>query len=259
MVKADPATPQYALPRRLVADLAAAALLGRRRSFATHARWMLRDGLRPALRVAGAEHIPAHGPGAITVNHYYRPDFFAPWIPAAISAQVGEEIYWTMTNALTYPGKHFAGARRWLSHLALVRVARTYGFNGMPPMPPSPTEVAERAAAVQRLVAHVRAHPQALVGLAPEGGDQPGGVLSLPPDGFGRLALSLARRKMPFYPAGVYEEDGCLWVRFGAPYCLEQSETGDRFAADLAARKAVMTHIAECLPARLRGEFGGPV
>jgi hypothetical protein len=132
-----------------------------------------------------------------------------------------------------------------------------------------PEEAAQRAAAVQRLARYLREHPAALAGLAPEGGDQPGGVLGMPPPGFGRLAGMLAGRGIPFYPVGAYEEDGRFVVRFGPAYWLPAAGVPaagmpaagmpaaevPRAAQDAAIRRQVMTAIAALLPERLRGEF----
>ncbi len=245
---------QLRVPRLVLADLALAGLTGGRRSFTAHARQML-PGIWPPLCVLGAEHIPTGGPGVITVNHYNRPGFWSPWFPAVISAQITGEVHWVMTDAFTLRSHPLGGLYRWLSHLALSQVARVYGFSMMPPMPPMPGEEGLRAAAVQRLVQYVRGHPDALLGLAPEGGDQPGGVLSDPPEGFGRLALLLSRRGMLFYPVGVYDEAGCLCVRFGERYCLSVPVGPDRHAVDCLAREMVMCRIADCLPHRLRGRY----
>ncbi len=248
--------PHYSVPKSVYIELAAAGLSGGKRSFRAHAARMLR-GIEPPPRVLGEENIPRRGPGLITVNHYSRPGFWSPWFSAAVSASVPVDIHWSMADAWTYPGRRFGQVYRWLSHWMLTRVADVYGFTRMPPMPPAPDEVAQRAQAVRQLMRFARAHPEALIALAPEGGDQPGGILSLPPAGFGRLALALARLGMPFSPVGVYEEDGCLFARFGAPDRLEIAKAGDRDQADGLARCVVMQKIAGCLPERLRGEFEG--
>ena len=178
----DSQFPVYLMPNAVYADLVFAALTGQRRRFKAHADRMV-GGIQPPLQVLGAEYIPRDGPGVITVNHYSRPGFWTPWFPAAISAAVPAEIYWTMTSAWRYPGQRWGRLYRWLSSQVLARVARVYGFNSMPPMPPAPDEIGQRAAAVTRLMRYARANPRALIGLAPEGGDQPGGVLGCRPAG----------------------------------------------------------------------------
>lgn len=246
---------RYPTPAAELFDLALAIVTGTRRRFKKHALGMIAR-LDPVPLVIGEPCIPQNGPGVITVNHYYRPGFWAPWLTAVISAVVPKDIYWTMADAFTYPDQPFGRLKRYLSHQVLIRVAHVYEFNSMPPMPPSPLEVRERARSVQRLMQAVREQPEILLGLAPEGGDQPGGVLSLPPEGFGKLALFLAERGMRFYPVGVYEESGKLVVHFGEGYYLPIDQPDDRRQADLLARTQVMTAVAACLPVRLRGIFG---
>ena len=247
--------PHYSVPVVVFADLVFTALTGGKRRFKAHANRMM-GGIRPPLVVLRKENVPQGGPMVITVNHYYRAGFWTPWFAAAISATVPADIYWTITGAWTYPGQRFGRLKRWLSGQMLARVARVYGFNSMPPMPPAPEEATQRAEAVRRLVHTIRANPNALVALAPEGGDQPGSVLGSPPSGFGRLALTLAGRGMPFIPVGAYEEDGCFWLCFGEAYRLE-NRGGSRQEEDRWAADQVMRRIAGCLPGRLRGEYGG--
>jgi hypothetical protein len=235
-------------------DLALAGLFCRKRQFRTHALRMM-TGIHPSLRVVGEEFLPRSGPGVITVNHYNSPTFWTPWFPAAISAMVPVDINWTMSEAWTYPGRRFGRFYRSLSQWMLTRVAGVYGFNSMPPMPPAPGEVTRRSAAVARLMSYVRAQPKTLIGMAPEGGDQPGAVLSLPPSGFGKLALAFSRLDLLFFPVGAYEEDGCFCIRFGQPYRLYIVQCESRDQLDVLARRTVMDKIAGCLPVRLRGEF----
>lgn len=246
--------PSYRLPRAVLADLILAALLHQHRSFRIHAQRMM-PGVYPPLRVSGESHIPEKGPGVITCNHYFRPGFWSPWFPAAISASVPVDIYWIMTNAFTYPGQRLGRFRRRLSRLVLDEIARIYGFNRMPPMPPSPDESSQRTAAIRKLMGRVREYPSLLIGIAPEGGDQPGGRLAYPPEGFGRLAMALAHRGLPFYPIGVYEENGCLNLVFGKAYWLDDHQGADRATIDRLASIRVMDAIAACLPERLRGAF----
>jgi hypothetical protein len=246
--------PGYRLSKAVLFDLALACIFNRRRAFPEHARRLL-PGLRPPLRVLGKENIPCAGPAVIVVNHYWSPTFWAPWLAIAISAVVPREIYWTMTGAFTYPGRVFSGPRKWLSRALLAQVARVYRFNTMPPMPPAPGEVVLRAQAVRRLLDHARRNSSVLIGLAPEGYDRPGGVLGLPPEGAGRLALALSRMGRMFSPAGVYEESGGFCLCFGAPFRLEVTAGGSSKETDLAARLTITREIARCLPPRLRGEF----
>jgi 1-acyl-sn-glycerol-3-phosphate acyltransferase len=245
---------QYKIPLAVWRDLAWAFMLRRHRSFLVDARRILAN-LRPAMRVLGAEHIPQAGPALITLNHYWAPGFWAPWMSIAVSSVVPVEIYWTMSGALTFPGRRFRRLLRRASESVLQGVARVYRFNSMPPMPPNPREVAARAVSVRRIIQHGREHPDAIIALAPEGGDQEGGKLTLGPEGSGRLALALAGKGMPVYPVGLYEENGCLTLHFGAPYQLTVDTTVPRDEQDIHARRVMMRAIAGLLPERLRGCF----
>jgi hypothetical protein len=246
--------PRYHLSSSVILPLAGAWISGAKRSFGVDARRLLR-GVCPPLRVWGKENIPLYGPGLITINHYWSPTFWAPWLPIAVSALVPGDVFWTMTDAFTYPGQRLGNIRRSLSHLLLTRIAAVYGFNTMPPMPPNPAEIADRARSVQRLIDYARSHPGALIGLAPEGYDRPGGILDLPPEGAGRLALILAGQDRQVYPVGAFEEDGEYQIRFGQPYHLAIKNTHDRKEADYQARVQITKAIAQCLPERLAGKF----
>jgi hypothetical protein len=247
--------PRYKIPLPILANLVIAGLFGLKRNFRTDAARML-PGITPQPVLTGKENLPACGPGVITVNHYFRSGFWTPWFPALISAAVPRDIFWTMTDAFTYPGYRFGWLYRSVSHWVLGRVAKVYSFNSMPPMPPAPGEIMERTQSVTRIMAYARKHPEALIGLAPEGGDQPGGCLHLSPPGFGKLAIALARQGMVFYPVGVYEEHGLFCIRFGNPYCLEVPDYITRVEQDLFARRIVKDAVAQCLPDWLRGNTG---
>jgi hypothetical protein len=251
----EPRVTRYVIPFTAMADLVIAGLVGGKRRFRAHALKMI-AGTHPPLRVLGEEYVPCEGPGLITVNHYHSPAFWTPWFTAAISALVPVDIHWVIAEAWTYPGQRLGGLKRSLSRWILTHVARVYGFTSMPPMPPAADEVLRRSAAIKRLMNYARCHPQAFIGIAPEGGDQPGAVLKLPPCGFGKLALTFSHMGILFYPAGVYEENGVLFLHFGPPYRLEIEKDTRRDQLDLVARRLVMKKIAACLPNRLRGEFG---
>jgi len=121
----------------------------------------------------------------------------------------------------------------------------------MPPMPPRDFEVEARAESVRRAL-HRASEPGALLGLAPEGGDMPGGVLTPPPSGSGRFLRHLARRGLRFQPVGAYEDQGRLCLRFGDPFDLPRALPEP---IDDSASRRVMSAIAACLPKRLRGAY----
>jgi 1-acyl-sn-glycerol-3-phosphate acyltransferase len=203
------------------------------------------------LRVLGGECRLEQGPGLIVMNHYSRPGLWAWWMVLAISAQVPADIHWVTTAALRR-GWPVAALSRWV----LRRAARLYGFTTMPPMPPRPGESAERARAVRQVLDYARRAEAPLVGLAPEGADQPGARLGWPPAGAGRFMYHLARAGLPVAPVGVYESDGGLVVHFGRPYALPPLEQA-RGDLDRVVSERVMRSIAGLLPAEQQGPFGG--
>jgi hypothetical protein len=246
--------PFYSYPFRLAPGLIANVLFGGRRSFRSDGLACL-ERLKPSLRVVGAENIPQGGPCVITFNHYYRPGFSAWWMALGIAARVPVEMHWVMTGELTFPGKWYArlgmAGSRWL----LRRFGRIYGFTTMPPMPPRPKDVEMRAMSVRQVLAYARSHQQAILGLAPEGGDQPGGLVTMPPPGAGRFVALLTEQGFPVLPVGCFEENGEFCLRFGAAYLLQVPRSLGPDEKDHLAAYTVMSAIAAQLPARLRGVF----
>jgi len=233
-----------------VPGIAWLALQRRPRSFRRDAR-MLVDRLSPPLRVDGALPDVERGSWLVVVNHYTRPAFRAWWITMAISATLPREVCWVTTSTLTFRDPIRAATITPASRWFLRHVAGLYGFIPMPPMPPRDFEVAARAEAVRRALRKASG-TNALLGLAPEGGDMPGGVLSQPPSGSGRFLLHLARRGLRFQPVGAFEDGGRLCLHFGAPFDLPFSLPKP---IDDSASRLVMSAIAACLPERLRGDY----
>jgi hypothetical protein len=265
--------PRYTYPSLGVLGLAFNVFFGGHRSFRADSKRCIErltpQGrcAEPPLRVLGDDNIPQSGPCLITFNHYFRPGFGAWWLALAIAAVVPVEMHWIMTGELTYPGKWYAplgmAGSRWL----LSRFGKIYGHTTMPPMPPRPQDMETRARAVREMLSYVKEHPHAILGLAPEGGDQPGGRLSWPAAGVGRFGLLLASRGLRFVPVGAYEAEGALSLSFGPAYRLGAAH---RVGAahelsvlrglspdekDRQAAKVIMEHIARQLPSHLRGDF----
>ena len=247
--------PQYTYPLRLAPGLIANVLFGGQRSFSRDGQACI-ERLKPLLRVLGTENIPQGGPCLITFNHYYRPGFSAWWMALGIASVVPVEMHWVMTGELTFPGKWYAwlgmAGSRWL----LKRFANIYGFTTMPPMPPRPKDMEMRAKSVRQVLAYARAHPQAMLGLAPEGGDQPAGLVAMPPPGAGRFVLLLAEQGFPVLPVGCFEENGAFCLCFGETYRLQVPRGLGPDEKDRQAARTVMSAIAAQLPESLRGEFG---
>jgi hypothetical protein len=231
-------------------------LLGkRRRSFREDARAWLAAQRAPVV-INGREWIPSCGPALLTVNHYSRRGFQAWWLPLAISASIPAEVHWIMTAAWTSPDRSLSRQREAVSRWLLSRIAGTYGFTSMPPMPPRPGEEQERFRSVRAVLAYAQSTPQPLIGLSPEGRDNPAGGLFWPPAGVGRLILHLARLGLAVIPIGVYESGAALCLNFGRPASLDIAPGLAADERDRAACEAVMRRIAALLPEQLRGAFG---
>mgnify|MGYP000117192104 CR=1 FL=1 len=207
------------------------------------------------LQVEGLENIPQSGPFVITINHYYRPGFRAQWLALAVSSQVPVDIHWIVTNELTFPNRWYGFIGRPVSRLILKRAARIYGFTTMPPMPPRSRDAQARAASVRAVLNFIRSNAAPIIGLAPEGGDQPHGIIRMPPSGLGRFALLLAEHGLQFLPVGIYEKDGSLCLNFGRRYALSVRDFATRDEVDLKASRTIMEHIAALLEEPLRGNF----
>jgi hypothetical protein len=247
-------TPRYSYALRLAPGLAVNVLFRGQRSFRRDGQACV-ERLKPPLRVYGMENVPHGGPCLLTFNHYYRPGFSAWWMALGIASQIPVEMHWVMTGELTFPGKWYAplgmAGSRWL----LKRFADIYGFTRMPPMPPRPMDVEMRANTVRQVLAFARSHPQAIIGLAPEGGDQPGGLVTMPPSGAGRFILLLVKQGFPLLPVGCFEENGGFCLRFGETFRPQVPRGLNPDEKDSRVARTVMSAIAAQLPERLRGEF----
>lgn len=247
--------PRYSYPSHLALKFIADVLFGGQRSFRRDGQLCI-ERLVPPLRVLGEENIPQSGPCLLTFNHYYRLGFNAWWMALALAATLPVDVHFVMTGELTFPGKWYAPLGMVGSRWLLLRFSKIYGFTTMPPMPPREKDVAERARSVRATIAFARQYPQAVLGLAPEGGDQPGGLLNWPSSGAGRFVLLLAEQGFPVLPVGAFEENGEFCLRFGAAYWLQVPRGLSPDEKDNCTAQTVMTAIAAQLPPRLRGDFG---
>jgi hypothetical protein len=249
-----PDYPIFSYPPFAFLRLGANVFFGSQRSFRQDGYLCIKQ-LKPPLHVLGTENIPAHGPCLITFNHYYRRGFSAWWMALALGATVPVDIHFVMTGELTYPGKWYAplgsAGSRWL----LSRLGKIYGFSTMPPMPPQPMDVEARARAVRNMLKYAGKNHDAVIGLAPEGGDQPGGILTMPPSGAGRFIYLLAGPATRIVPVGVYEEGGAFYLSFGQAYNLPIQKNLSSSEKDRATAEIVMRKIAAQLPKRLRGSL----
>ena len=122
-------------------------------------------------------------------------------------------------------------------------------------MPPDPAETELRAIAVRKVLNYANHTPHAVVGMAPEGGDQTGGVLGKLPPGVGRFMQLLSQSCPNIIPVGVWKEDGCIRLNFGSQYNLDVPAGLSAHERDSLVGNTIMRHIAVLLPERLRGEY----
>ncbi len=245
-----------------VLSVTRSVLLGQRRSFAPDAQRLV-EGMTPTPRVENAQYIPSAGAFVVVTNHYYKPGYSAWWGVALIAAAIAQarpadsEITWAMANRWTYPDWLRSHVTTPLTYRLFTRLARTWAFVSMPPMPPHPQYVPEGVRAVRQLLALLASAPgqKPCIGLAPEGRDSPDGSLIEPPAGTGRLLLHLADHGLPLLPVGVAEVDGVLTARFGQPFQLRVPDTLDRKELDRLASAQVMTTIGAQLPRESWGVY----
>jgi hypothetical protein len=122
-------------------------------------------------------------------------------------------------------------------------------------MPPRPKDAEARATAVRQVVSYIKRTQEPMLGLAPEGGDNPDGTLSMPAPGAGRFGLLLAGNGLRFIPAGAYEADGEFCLKFGPEYELRLPPGLSAREKDQQAARIIMQNIANLLPFPLRGSF----
>jgi 1-acyl-sn-glycerol-3-phosphate acyltransferase len=134
-------------------------------------------------------------------------------------------------------------------------ISGVYDFMRMPPVPPVPEDAQERALAVRQVIQYVRQAKNPVIGLAPEGGDVPGGKLGWPPPGAGRFILHLNRMGLPIIPIGLFEQDGALCFRFGPSYELNIPAGLSSEEQDKMVLRQVMGAIAGQLPQLMWGDF----
>lgn len=222
-----------------------ARLLHRRRSFRL-------DSLRlcakivPEIHYLGLEHLPAHGALLLTANHYSRAGFSTAWIAAGISAALPVEVTWIMSNEWLFEGNSFAFLLRPAMRFVLRSITLVYNFLPMPTMIPGFSTPQQRSSSVRQVIERLRAQPDLVLGLTPEGMDSPDGGLMLPPAGAGRFIHHLNQMGLSIVPAAVHEVDGRLQIRFGKAYDLDQSDSVSPAKLDLLVRQQVMDHIRGC-------------
>ncbi len=218
----------------------------RRRSFKETSKWLC-DNLDPAIVYTGLENLPVARPLLITANHYHRPGFNTAWIALSISAAFEHEVTWILSNEWLFEGNPFAFGLRPAMRFVLKSITLTYGFLSMPTMIPGFSTPQGRTAGVRAVIEYLRQHPDAILGLTPEGMDSPDSSLRLPPQGAGRFILHLQQMGALILPTAVYERGGALNVRFGVPYRMAPPSDLSPSELDLWVRRTVMQPIDDLL------------
>jgi len=248
-------SPDYRVPLGVWLKLAGSLLTGKPRSVLADSLAAFADG-RPQVRFLGLGNLPAEKPCVVVCNHNSLSGFKAIWIALGISAAlagrrasgVQEDINWVMTAAWTYPDEPLkARLLTPLTRWTFARLARSYGFVNMPPMPPAPHEVQARAAAVLKVVrlARQRREQGVLIGLAPEGRDN-GPEMGEFPEGVGEFIGMLVKAGLAVLPVGVFEDGNTLVVSIGETFVPEVP--ADRPGRDAVVSAQVMAAIRSQLP-----------
>lgn len=247
--------PSFHLNPQFIFKVLSAIVFRKKRSFRSDAVLAL-SASHPPIQVLGRQNIPQSAPCLLLMNHYSRPGFIPIWSAFAISSLLPMESRWLMTSAWTSPNKWWDPIKRRLTSLIFTAISRVYGFIPMPPMPPDPREVSQRAAAVTKLVSLARQQLPIAIGIAPEGRDFPGAKLGWPPPGMGRLLEQLSTSIPLLIPIGVSEQEKCLVIHFGQPINLQVNKIyADNEEKNRHLSSQVMYAIAELLPPGMRGEF----
>ncbi len=195
--------------------------------------------VKPVPMVIGEENIPASGGFLVVVNHYSRLGYNTAWNALSISAVVKKEIAFIMSEEWAFEGNPLGFLLRPLMRGILSSINSAYGFLSMPSMMEGFNTPASRAAAVRRVINFARSHPDAVIGLAPEGQDSPADGVGLAPDGGGKFMLHLNRMGYLLLPVVVVERSGRLVLHFGQPFDFPVSLDERSDSIDLTIRSIV--------------------
>jgi len=203
------------------------------------------EGIVPPPVFIGKEYIPTSGSFLLTLNHYSRDGFSVVWAAAAVSAVMPKKPIWVMTSAWTKRTGFWDQIKTRVTTVFFSRFAEVFGAVTMPPMPPHPDEIADRALSIRKVLNWIRAEKDTILCIAPEGADQANGLLGRPYPGTGKFISMICSELKYILPVGVYEESGKLILQFGKPYTLNENKS------DQSVIDQVMKHIANLLPEKM--------
>ena len=232
--------PSYRIPLQSIAEITLSLLSGQPRDIREISKKIL-YGIDPAPTYFGKENIPDSGHFLLTLNHYARVGFSIVWAAAALSAVMPMRPTWVMTSAWTKRSGFFDQVQTRATQILFSRFATTYGAITMPPMPPHPKEIADRAVSIRKIIRCLRNEPRTILCLAPEGEDLLTGGLGQPHPGTGKLISMISMHLETILPVGVFEQKGNLIINFGLPYQLKHKKD------DQSIMDEVMSHIAGLL------------
>ena len=244
--------PRYRLPLSVVGAAFATSLRNRQRNIrADTARLVASMPTQPI--VYGSENLPRTRPFVILPNHYERVSgAWVGWGAIVITNAVCREIQgdypmrWVMTSTWQ---DCYIGPRRVnpkYLHWVLRRLANLYGIILMPA---DDDEAFGRGAALRDLFRALSDQAGQIVAFHPEAGGFE--TMIEPPKGMGRVLAMLDRRDILMVPAGVFESDGRITVRFG-PVIQPGSL---RTLGDHEAAERVMLRIASLVNKETRGVY----
>lgn len=252
--------PLFDLPARVLPTLAE-ILRGQPASVSRLGGRFLRASENPP-RIENGENIPADTPFVLVFNHYESTRVAAWWAPlfasyviAARRTHAPREPRFVMAEEWWYAGGWGRAVKQPLTRWFFRRAARVYGMVLVPPILEGFINRGEGTAGVRAALSLTRGDNPQTVGIAPEGRTGPGGALCEPPPGAGLFLLLLTHDTVPCLPMGVYEQDGVLTLKFGAPFQLAAPRRRARDERDRAAAARVMQELARLLPESLRGFY----
>ena len=96
---------------------------------------------------------------------------------------------------------------------------------------------------------------KAIIAIAPEGQDYPGGVLGSPAPGVGRFLYQLSKYRERIIPIGVYEDGPLFCINFGPFIQLDITLPSNPGERDRLVSNYIMEALARLLPEKMRGNY----
>lgn len=221
--------------------------------------------------VKGAERIPERGPFIALMNHYHVPEIRSWWFAMAMCQAIGDrrtghaphEPHMLVATEWTYPDWFRRATIGAASAFAVGRIIHAYGYLRMEPPVLGPGQADRRAHSIRAALEAAREAKTSghVLGIAPEGGDTPDGVMVRPPPGAGRFLLLLAAVGLPCLPFGLYLDGDRIVVNTGEMFELSvprrrlSGASLSKDEVDEAALCQAMGRIAQLVPNPLRGYY----